>query len=1378
MLSSSQPISFCPGSSPVPAIHVVAPLCHPPLSRNEATKKRRLLHLAPTLEECYDVSPFGFCCKICHSKFGFDKYLYRIKNHANQDGCTFTTESVQRFHKRAQHRIRDVVARYGIDSFLVGETKGPRCSCGKTYQSQFSLPRHLREEPTHVASGVGPLYITKCGRFLSEMDLASFRDRYDPVPVPTDLPQNDFLRTQRFIRSIVPPNENPFHYNVHFHNWASSYPDENELQPALQSLVERVTTPVDETTEPLLCRLTKAIPEWIDNLPYCVDFVSSTLRHKLNNWTASSNNGSTSVHNEPFRCRHNPQSLENVLVKILRFVFRHDTHIFDHIKRTVKLSRDHSRLDFLITDLLILCIQEKTAVSHFDDPVIYRCLLACSCRVIIDKESANPDVPVAKLRTCGVLGKESAAFLAILKSAVCMKILMNCQHPAGEDACVREINENLVQQVTSSELFARLGSMIAKMRRMDELKPPIYQSSVDPNTFDITANNRVYPKSIWSKLIPMTEVGMKNILQRFFTGKDWLRFLDPHHNIVIERSSDHYKVTATDPNGNRHMMDALSVKRIDSAQHLLNQLASFGRLAFELFGHGAARESEIGRIPVSKTWVNGRRLHYHTEVIKSGNHQRGGLITKVHHQLPSTITVCFLLYRHVSHSFFGYHHEEVFPPKSPLCCAGNAAQALFNLGTTPSSWEVRKLGSHISNIVTGQKDSLLRLVANTETAEQFGHSARTHANHYSSNIEGGEDLHLSVWHRSLGYKEISAGNQSSPSSFDLHCALAAQFGLTAKFQEGQEEMVSIAAVTSPNEKHSIVCLPCGAGKSLAWELPPHASALSGRIAGTTIVVVPYYFLREAKLAATTKALLQVSDRVRVSSYDRTELSGIRLPNDLQHAAFLPNIIILSIDGLQALIDAHRETVRQWSEQQILQRIFLDEIHTLFVETFRDAYDVLPKLPQFKVPIMALSGTVPRPLLPVLCRYLHLSEGGDIHDSMHVVTSDQPVVGCFPSGFEVAIIRSPDCIDLALSVTRSQLNRVVEGPSSVHVICATKQEAASIHSSLRSLGFPTRLLHSGVSKHDQKQIATDWAAGRLKALISTTCGLVGNECPTCHSIVICGWIYSLMAVVQAIGRLRPRQRTQHGLIQICLPCDGPSHFLMEQDDLKLKGHLSLGLLQTGCEISAFESCCTVKGVLAWVGLKECRIASLSRAFSIPHNLVCRVCDICRGSPSARCATLSIGTEQVMKERARLANDILNMMVSSCCFSCMSRECDGETCLARTRLCYKCGSKDHMVSGCAVDYHRYKHQFCPFCLDNRNRSGYVPHSCQDCPLKKRVRCAFIGQFENQNESGLQRHQRFIRHIDRIFFSYDSFNQMIIRVHEDYIERNALCAINLSF
>lgn len=93
---------------------------------------------------------------------------------------------------------------------------------------------------------------------------------------------------------------------------------------------------------------------------------------------------------------------------------------------------------------------------------------------------------------------------------------------------------------------------------------------------------------------------------------------------------------------------------------------------------------------------------------------------------------------------------------------------------------------------------------------------------------------------------------------------------------------------------------------------------------------------------------------------------------------------------------------------------------------------------------------------------------------------------------------------------------------VHIIVNSKRNADVIFG-LLSKKYEARLVTADTSDEDQSLAAEQWGGGSVPLLVSTTVALVGNENSACRHVMVVGYLFNLINLVQAVGRLRPKQR---------------------------------------------------------------------------------------------------------------------------------------------------------------------------------------------------------------------------------------------------------------
>jgi len=276
------------------------------------------------------------------------------------------------------------------------------------------------------------------------------------------------------------------------------------------------------------------------------------------------------------------------------------------------------------------------------------------------------------------------------------------------------------------------------------------------------------------------------------------------------------------------------------------------------------------------------------------------------------------------------------------------------------------------------------------------------------------------------------------------------------------------------------------------------------------------------------------------------------------------------------------------------------------------YEELRFLPKFRIPITTLSGSLPKTTLKTLFSYLNLSN--DSEASNVYVLQDENLLGNFPSGFKinVSVEKNPRA---ATTLLVKKLLRQSGRKSSVHVIFASKEMAEEQEMDLRK-EYLVGLVCGETDGEEQVRIAGEWREGHLDILLTTTCGVVGNESSRCRHVIVVGYLYDLQQVVQAIGRLRPRQRTNEGTVDFLLH-RLPQKLLAawgKDDEQKLDLLRERKLVS---DVETYSLVGTRKAVVDWLTKDTgCMFASLARRFGYPVRDCGGVCHTGDSMPDLR------------------------------------------------------------------------------------------------------------------------------------------------------------------
>jgi superfamily II DNA helicase RecQ len=870
-------------------------------------------------------------------------------------------------------------------------------------------------------------------------------------------------------------------------------------------------------------------------------------------------------------------------------------------------------------------------------------------------------------------------------------------------------------------------------------------------TVDIEGNIAVdgfeFPKSIWSGLVRIILDRSVSFLRMLIVGKDWERVLDVSAPLQVTACADG-DMEFSFSDSSYSTKDVMLIRGFEI--FYFDKIVSYLRLAMHGLGLGSMRVQELARLSMRHgVWHRGT-LYYSSSSIKQFTHKSAGCNT-VDHKLPVCLGRLFVLFRSILRNLddVGLDKTMIVPLRnSSKHSISDAVSEIFVLDQRPDATQIRHMWTSICNIVFPSGEISATLSAVDDVAEMSGHSVATHSRTYGSSVHDGKEYLYRKFHEALGDTvgpEIIGSGATT--EYDLHGALEYSFGEGASYTcDAQERLVN--STLTPYHCHAN--LPCGAGKSSAWLLPLIANAMRNQgQQGFSIVVLPYKFL--ASYHCRTAETILRNLHIWVTMFNTNDFGPTKLPEELQDDDILPDIVFLSLDGLDNLIKHQFARMRNLCRHGKVTTIFLDEIHTIFSEGFRSTYETLPRLASLGRPIVTMSATVPKPYLPHLLRYLKLSSSSDgsngSGNDVEIVDHGGSVLGQFPTDFRFRVTTSSLPNDRALDTIKHILRR--SPTHSIHVIVASRAAAEDIFAKLDT-DIISRAITSESSRTVLDETATMWKEGAIQVLISTTIGLVGNESKKCRHVVIVGYLFNLMSVVQAMGRLRTNQRLNGASISMILSrlstktvseCE-------TQSRIEFKKLVARNLVPQDWEVYQIFS--TVKGIANWIDTPGCQLVNLDCIFGHSRRK-CGVCSVCNKEPLIETAMVaSKAITQSTKEQHQ-AVDILRRLVDRC-LVCNSTLCDGEKCIPRNR-CYRCGGA-HFSRNCPVSS-RIKQIMigvgCSYCFDIKDRFGFETHDYGiACSMKRRLRRLMIqeatGSFDSFVSNVTSEVQLFYRFLSR--------------------------------
>ena len=1124
------------------------------------------------------------------------------------------------------------------------------------------------------------------------------------------VPQNfDFSATESILRQIAREDEPDCSKYV-----ALFYPilsQEKEPLALLRNGLSLWKEPVGKNEQTLVDLLTRAKTWLLKEARHMVSLVPGNHRAALLIFEGQDPNEIKQNTTFTHRAKDSPLLLE--MLYFLRFAFRHSR-------------RNEFDWSQSVPEILMSMLLEKTPNFMKHTIAIEYCLYR-SLRITTNNKLT--------MSCCKVVASQVSATLSILRSGVCSFL---CFIQADADCRSSEI----VATARSARTSNILAPMIRRLRESGRRKPKKRMCTVSPEG-DIAVDGYLFEKKKWSSLIPSVYEACVCLLSRMFVGMDWKKLLDLSRLIFVHKGN---------LVGPKELVDDLTFsEEINISDYDI--LGSYVVTAFHSFGLSSTRVEELGdKLSTSQLRWHRGTIYYYTQSIKRYSHQsRDG--DMVEHKLPGCMARIFLLFRKVA-SFFGMdksHHALPIRDGSNRC-VGDVMAEIFQLQTRPTSTDIRQLITSVCNIIFPNNELVLqgRVVATDEVAESAGHAAGTQAQCYPTLlVNGREKLYLS-YHKALGdvcglRADITRSIELTTD--DLADGLRLLFGPSATYRSRfLQEMVRITSVTG--DRHTHISLGCGEGKSVSWILPVACRVMLGLPKVTTIVILPYKFLVAYHHHTSSKLMSESIDAI-VESLVASDMNSSTLPECISDIMNLPDLLFLSIDAAMILIEQFESTLREWTMRRLVDRIFIDEVHTVFGESFRTAYECLRCLASYRIPVCTLSGSFPVSFIQPIHRYLHLSLKDDSSDID--VVQGIGLLGNFPDGFRLRCVKSHNIIQSVTDEVSAIRARHVN--HAVHVLATTKQQADCIFECLRKK-WKSALLSSDSDDDYQTAVAFEWSEGKIDILISTTIALVGNECKRCHHVVVAGYLYNLTNIVQALGRLRSPQRIKEGTFTVHLASSNASNYC-DQNDNDLFAVLNSRHILSSINRGTFNDVLTTKGVQdVFLSGKDCYVMAISRRFG-QKCLPCRVCDNCISSPVASSSRVCNSDMMSTRDIAHQARRIMQKLIDDRCLVCYEKNCTGIECLQGK--CGNCGG-DHGRNSCPISWNKLVFdKACWACLDYKYRESRVRHEIGQCPMKYRFKRCIIQGYS------MQQMYSFTEFVKGIYSCEGNFNKFLVDVDE---------------
>jgi len=1139
----------------------------------------------------------------------------------------------------------------------------------------------------------------------------------------------------------VKDDERPETWAVHFECLMSDGPEAFDTK--IRKLASLWNEQVERTSDSYLFALIDVAQEWFQNYAYNqIKRIPANIRNRLVVFDSHEFGGT--MYGGSFVLRNTEGRLIKECTKLLAFSWRYPSSFLDTLKTRFRylvdsnLSRDQIIATGIVPKLL-LAVYFEPMNSPRDPPpmaVLY-CLSRCF------QMTPQP----LQLVDCQLAGTRIANTLHLLRAGLLGVLFWWPRNNENEECGWLQHGLNLVELARSCVVTNVLSPIIADTKAMSAKKPKTLTSTTDTDG-NISIGQFVFERVKWRVVIPTVHEKAVEMFDRILAGDSW-RDLTSRVNLSIDSGGPNpasKPIFSWTMNNSTKFSRDLSLKT-SATDFDFNRLSALVQLIFHGLGTGAMRSSQSLSLETYQVqFESSSRCYYHSQSIKTffGQHRQPSTANMVRHKVPPSLVWVVLLYRLVvfhysladSSSFVQYKKSSVFTMMDMVA-------EIFQLFKAPTALECRHLWTAISNIVDpGKGEGILHISATGSMARQSHHSTNTHSAVYATSVTDGEEMLFQKYHESLG--EPSPSSMMTPVVGDtrlvnenslLH-ALKILYGPGANFFSESQRQLVWHTVNGLNKQHIHASTSCGGGKSLAWILRVVVLSMLRWRFGMTIIVVPYNFLQKHLRAAAETVLKGKLLAVTMASIGCKDINRDQLPECLRGNS-LPTLLFVSIDAFSSLLEFHLNYLKRMVATKLLDLICVDEVHTYFGEIqFRSAYDHLWKISALGCTVVTLSGTLPPQLIPVVGACLKLSNDASNASDMTLVAGSDPL----GRGFRFSLLRLPQGEGWVEQYVRRAMEKLKHfldryPTYSAHVICSTIKMAEKLTESLISVKISCSLATSEVPTLKQEETAKQWYGGELRVLVSTTCGLVGNECNSCRLVLCLGNLYNACQLIQAAGRLRTCQRDVASELMVIAAMENQERVanIDKDSELLLERLRQDGKLLTECQQDAFRKAFGFRAFHTYLHTtaNTCLAIGLCSLLGYSRKDKCENCSVCldaatdsgeKTSVVQAVSRQSTHRLSLQMEKKRVGNLFLGRLVK-CCIVCSNEDCDGVTrmgnvgkmvfCQGVKFRCFSCGHQQtstHRSDACPIRVNLPSSRVCYLCFDRYDRVPGGEHKAQ--------------------------------------------------------------------
>ena len=733
-----------------------------------------------------------------------------------------------------------------------------------------------------------------------------------------------------------------------------------------------------------------------------------------------------------------------------------------------------------------------------------------------------------KLKALNCMSKIFSSILYLMREGVvaCASMMVNNNKA--------ELAVSMIKSSKDQASTNRISPWIRITKELQRRIPKYSETMIDSDS-NISYLGLHITHDKYSRLIPSLLQKFKSIFSVLFDGDDWRAFFDPSYKIHIDKNwyrncnISVTKLLAVDPTAtiiHLHSLELATTVR-DEIEMPVQELVSEIELATYACGGGAERASTVKEMTVNQVMLHGPHLYFDLVHDK----QASVMTRKVspnRKQMPPSLVNCFFLFRRICLALNLDGDGRVIPT------IPNRQETMIlalcrHLDLDPHDVglpELRQFFAAISNMAYSNNN---KVVADLAGAKSNNHTHAVHVKNYSSFATGLEYTRFKQFHLLLGEAPYSAPSKQSHrhpiNESDVYEALRFLLSDNEAEFHGNAQLSMVLQCCPTQQHHEFFILPCGHGKTMSIMIPLALEKMHHLFCGCRIIIVPYGFLMCSLLESMNATLKKLE--VTIESCHGSQINKFRIPYVTQDD--LPDILILTVNAASNLIRYHKDKLLLWGGNNYLRGIWIDEVQTIFDELgYRtEEYNMLRRLAIFNIPVKLLSGSLIPTMMSMVLKYYNLQNSTEDSASLDLTDTEHP---------QPQNLLGPD-ISLFIETVQDSIQGTIDliqrykrefDDKSVHVICASKDAGIKIYDKLKH--DKTAAIVTGETlSTDRQQVATQWYIGRVTTLITTTCGLVGNESKNLGAVFVVGPIYNLSNLVQAIGRLRPKYRGIHSQV---------------------------------------------------------------------------------------------------------------------------------------------------------------------------------------------------------------------------------------------------------